>query len=111
MSRLRLVFGLSILVASAVGAAEPLSVAKRIDVEIEKHLRDAKLTPAPLADDAEYLPRAYLDITGRVPTAKQTVAFLDSTDKDKRAKLINELLASSNYGEQFGRVWRDWIAP
>ncbi|HEX4607989.1 MAG TPA: DUF1549 domain-containing protein, partial [Urbifossiella sp.] len=55
--------------------------------------------------------RVYLDVSGRIPTAKQAAAFLDSRDPDKRAKLIEELLASPSYGEQFGRTWRDWIAP
>ncbi len=90
------------------GATE---TAKRIDAELDAHLTKSKFVATAKADDAEFLRRAYLDITGRVPTAKQATAFLDSTEADKRAKLIDELLASDNYGEQFGRVWRDWIAP
>ena len=65
----------------------------------------------PRSDDAEFLRRAYLDLTGRVPTAEQAVAFLDSKDQDKRAKLIDTLLATPQFGEQLGRTWRDWICP
>jgi hypothetical protein len=46
-----------------------------------------------------------------VPTAEQAAKFLDDTDTQKRAKLIDTLLATPQFGEQFGRTWRDWIAP
>jgi len=67
--------------------------------------------PPPLTTDAEFLRRAYVDISGRIPTAKQAANFLESKDVNKRSQLIDTLLASPQYGEQFGRVWRDWIAP
>jgi len=102
---------LLVIQPAAVRSAEIKPLVQSIDAEIDRKLKDAKLTPAALSDDAEFLRRAYLDITGRIPTAKQAAAFLDSTEADKRAKLINELLASANYGEQMGRVWREWIAP
>lgn len=102
------------LLTGYAGAAKPRGVAdlaQVIDAQVEQHLRQSKLTPAPLCEDAEFLRRAYLDIAGRVPTSRQAAQFLDSTDPDKRRQLIDELLASPHYGEQFGRVWRDWIAP
>jgi hypothetical protein len=39
------------------------------------------------------------------------VAFLDSKAPDRRAKLIDALLAVPQFGEQLGRTWRDWICP
>jgi hypothetical protein len=90
---------------------DPKQVAATIDTHIEKALAAAKLKPAPRSDDAEFLRRVYLDLTGRVPTAERAAAFLDSNDPDKRAKLIDAVLATPQYGEQFGRTWRDWICP
>ncbi len=90
---------------------EPQQVAPAIDRHLEAALSEATLKPAPLSDDAEFLRRVALDLTGRVPTAQQAAAFLDSTESDKRAKLIDELLATPQFGEQFGRTWRDWICP
>jgi hypothetical protein len=90
---------------------EPAQVAAAIDQQLDRALAVAKLTPAPRGDDAEFLRRACIDLTGRVPTAEQTVAFLDSKDPDKRAKLIDTLLAAPQFGEQLGRTWRDWICP
>jgi len=89
---------------------EVSSVATRIDAEIEGKLSEAKTAPAEVADDVEFLRRTYLDLTGSAPLAHQAAAFLDSEERD-RAKLIDELLADDRFGLQFGRVWRDWIAP
>lgn len=88
---------------------DPLPVAGAIDRELEKKLAEAKVTPAGAADDAEFCRRAYLDITGRLPTIEQAVAFLDSKDPDKRRKLIDQLLDSENYGKHFGVIWSDTI--
>ncbi len=89
----------------------PAEVAAAIDQHLDRALAAAKLTPAPLADDAEFLRRAYLDLTGCVPTAEQARAFLDDRDARKRARLIDALLATPRFGEQLGRAWRDWICP
>lgn len=89
----------------------PHEVAAAIDQHIDRFLTAAELEPAALSDDVEFLRRIYLDLTGRVPTAEQAARFLDSTDSDKRAKLIDTLLASAAFGNQLGRTWRDWICP
>ena len=90
---------------------EPLEVARAIDLHIDQFLSAAKLKASPPTDDEEFLRRVYLDLTGRVPTAEQAVAFLDSNEADRRAKLIDSLLETPDFGEQFGRTWRDWVMP
>ena len=90
---------------------EPREVAQAIDKHLDGFLASAQLEPAPLSDDVEFLRRLYLDLTGRVPTAKQASEFLDSQQADKRESLIDALLATSEFGQQFGRTWRDWICP
>jgi len=90
---------------------EPTQVAAAIDKHLDTALAAAKLKPVPRGDDAEFLRRVYLDLSGRVPTAEQAAAFLDDKSPDKRAKLIDALLATPQFGEQFGRTWRDWICP
>ena len=90
---------------------EPKQVAATIDQHLDRALAIAKLKAAPRCDDAEFLRRAFIDLTGRVPTAEQALAFLDGQDPDKRAKLIDTLLATPQFGEQLGRTWREWICP
>jgi hypothetical protein len=55
-------------------------------------LRRLNLPPSPLADDAKFLRRASLDITGELPTPEQVRGFITDTSPDKRAKKIEELL-------------------
>ena len=90
---------------------EPAQVSAAIDLHLDRALAGEKLKPAPGSDDAEFLRRIYLDLTGRVPTAAQAVAFLDDAAPAKRAVLIDALLATKEFGEQFGRTWRDWMSP
>src|SRR5262249_40713767 len=106
-----------VTLAPRVPPAEPRTarpfapVAAAIDRELNKRLAEAKIPASPQADDAEFLRRVYLDITGRIPTYERTVAFLDSKDPDRRAKLIDELLASPVYGQHFGTIWNNRIVP
>ena len=85
----------------------PKEVSAAIDAAFDAAWRDAKATPTPLADDAEFLRRVHLDVTGRLPSPQRAIVFLDSKDADKRAKLIDELLAAPEYGRHFGRIWRN----
>jgi hypothetical protein len=89
----------------ADGAAYAL--ARRITQQVNDALVENKLPPSPLAGDAEFVRRAHLDIVGRIPTLQRVVAFLNDRDPLKRAKLIDELLASPEYGEHFARLWAD----
>lgn len=83
----------------------PVAIVALIDGEIARHLSEAKLPQSPEADDAEYLRRVYLDLNGRIPSLEQTVAFLDNKATDKRMRLVEELLASPDYGKHFGSIW------
>jgi hypothetical protein len=85
---------------------DPAALARRIDDALDQALAAQKVRPAPLADDAEFLRRVCLDLIGVPPTADRAAAFLDSTDPDKRAKLIDELLSSPRYGRHMADVWQ-----
>lgn len=64
--------------------------------------------PPALCDDATYLRRVYLDVIGVVPTVEEARAFLDSTDPDKRARLVEELLARhDDYAAHWTPFWED----
>jgi hypothetical protein len=83
----------------------PLALAAAIDREIDGRLLRAKLHPSPVSDDAEFLRRVYLDLHGVIPSPEKAVVFLDSKDPDKRAKLIDELLTDSRYGQNMADMW------
>lgn len=89
--------------------SNPMAVAAKIDADIQKRLDAEKVKPSPLADDVEFMRRAYLDITGQIPSADKARAFIDSKNPDKRRLLIDELLASPNFGKNYGIMWRNLI--
>src|SRR5207248_11599959 len=93
----------------ATGRLDPTGLTKLIDQSIQQRLSSEKVTPAPRADDAEFLRRVYLDITGVIPPADKVAAFLDSKQPDKRARLIDELLANPNYGRHMADLWQEQL--
>lgn len=56
---------------------------------------------APLTTDAEFVRRIYLDLTGRIPTYEQTQSFLADNRANKRGQLIESLLSSPAFVDQF----------
>lgn len=92
-------------------ARDPAPVAAAVDREIDRALAAARVPASACADDAEFLRRAYLDVAGRIPTAERAAAFLDSTDPDRRRKLVDELLASPDFGRHTADLWRPLLAP
>jgi hypothetical protein len=93
------------------GALERSALAQFIDKAIQQQLTIDKVPASPRADDAEFLRRVYLDITGVIPPAEKVVAFLDSKDPAKRAKVIDDLLASPAYGRHMADIWQNMLLP
>ena len=60
-----------------------------VDELASAKFQELGIAPSPLADDAAFLRRAFFDTIGTQPTVEETTAFLDSTDPDKRKKLID----------------------
>ncbi|MBL8794687.1 MAG: PSD1 domain-containing protein [Planctomycetia bacterium] len=81
------------------------ALARLIDREIQARLDAAKVPASPTADDSEFLRRLYLDLTGTIPPFEKIAPFLDSPDPAKRAKLIDELLASPAYAQHLASLW------
>jgi hypothetical protein len=81
------------LSTASAKADDPLHV--RIDAQIA-----AKANGRPAAgrtDDAEFLRRISLDLTGQIPTAGDARNFLADAAPDKREKVINAFLAGNDY--------------
>jgi hypothetical protein len=75
----------------------PTPTANRIDELVLKKLRKLGITQSPLSDDAEFLRRASLDVTGTLPTPDEIRAFLADRSADKRQKKIDQLLERPAY--------------
>ena len=97
--------------AAPPAAREEQALAAKIDRHLARAWEKARVTPAAPADDAEFLRRVTLDLAGRIPSVAETRAFLDDRSSDKRARLIDRLLASPRYATHFTNVWRALLIP
>jgi hypothetical protein len=91
---------------AAAAPSQPVApLHQRIDQLLAAGKADFARRSAGPADDAEFLRRAYLDLTGTVPTAAAARAFLSSTDPDKRRALVDRLLASPEHARHLAHVF------
>ncbi|GEP42361.1 DUF1549 and DUF1553 domain-containing protein [Brevifollis gellanilyticus] len=73
-----------------------------IDEFIQRRLAEQGLKPSPRADARTLVRRATMDLTGLPPSEGMT-----ELSDQAYARLVDELLASPHYGEQWSRHWLD----
>lgn len=78
-----------------------------IDKYIFKAIQDAGVKPAPKTNDYEFIRRVTLDLTGRIPTATEVATFAADSSSDKRARLIDSLLASQPFVDKWTMYFGD----
>ncbi|MBI1832741.1 MAG: DUF1549 domain-containing protein [Planctomycetes bacterium] len=94
-----------LVAASSSAAAQPelkllpadRAIEQAIDHYVDATLKENKIAAAPAADDAAFLRRATLDLNGRVPTLGELQEYLAGNAPDKKAKLVDRLMASGAY--------------
>lgn len=72
-----------------------------VDELAHRKLRQLQVTPSAVCDDAVFLRRIHLDLTGLLPAADAVRSFLGDASPGKRRRAIDTLLAS----EEFARFW------
>jgi mono/diheme cytochrome c family protein len=80
-----------------------------IDAFINRNLEEQAIAPAPRADKQTLIRRLTFDLTGLPPTPEEVRAFVEDDTPDAYEKLIDRLLDSPRYGEQWGRHWLDVV--
>ena len=80
-----------------------------IDRFILERLEASGLAPSPDADRRTLIRRVSLDLLGLPPTWEETEAFLRDPQPDAYERLVDRLLASPHYGEQWARHWLDVV--
>ncbi len=80
-----------------------------IDTLVQANLDRLNLGASPMASEADFLRRAYLDLIGRVPSAQEARDFLSSHSPFKRSELIDTLLERSEYADYWAMVWADLL--
>jgi hypothetical protein len=114
-----LVLAVLLALAGPVRAAAPVlpahadttALVRLIDTHVGRRLAEEKQAPAAPADDAEFVRRVYLDLVGVIPPPARVVSFLDSRAPDKRARLIDEVLADPRFGRHLADLWQHVLLP
>jgi hypothetical protein len=78
-----------------------------VDVHTARKWKELGIAPSELCTDEQFVRRAYLDITGTLPTPAQVKEFLADTAADKRDKLVDKLVDLPEYGYLFANKWAD----
>ncbi len=76
-----------------------------VDRHVNDKLRRLRLLPSKRSTDAEFLRRSHLDIAATLPAVDEARAFLADTRPDKRARLVEGLLARPEYAQ----YWSLWL--
>src|SRR5688500_3062929 len=78
-----------------------------IDEHIFGRMKRDGIPHAGLSSDEEFFRRAYLDATGQLPPVEAVRKFLTDPSPQKRDNLIDSLVASDGFAEQWGWLWGD----
>jgi len=97
------VFGASVPLGAAV--AEVPTAKTFIDELVFGNLKEIGVPPSAPCDDATFLRRVTLDVTGRLPTEEEAAAFFADKSPDRRDQVIDRLLESSDYADFFAGKW------
>lgn len=92
--------GSQVIVVPPGSQAPPeTAISSYIDRHVQSKLRKLRIAPSGLCDDATFIRRAYLDITGTLPTAAQVNDFVDGMSTGKRDQLVDELLQRREFAD------------
>ena len=82
-----------------------------IDQHVNAKLRKMKILPSELTSDGEFARRVYLDLTGLPPKVEKIRPFLEdkTPSKEKREKLVDELIGSNDFVEFWANKWADLL--
>jgi uncharacterized protein DUF1553/uncharacterized protein DUF1549/Big-like domain-containing protein len=80
-----------------------------IDELVLKKLQALHIPPSPLCTDNEFIRRAYLDAAGILPTPEEARSFVADHSPQKRAKLVQALLARPEFVDYWAYKWSDLL--
>ncbi len=93
-------------VGGILESPDPPKPANRIDEIVFAKLKALGIKPV-LCSDAVFVRRAYLDLTGKLPSADEAKEFIQSSDRNKRVALVDRLLDQSAHTDYWAMKWSD----
>jgi len=85
------------------------SSTKHLDRYINAALKREGIQPSQISEDAEFLRRIHLDLTGKIPTPEEVLDFLKNGSSNKRQNKIEQLLVSNAYFDYWTELWVNWL--
>jgi hypothetical protein len=80
-----------------------------VDRYVSKQLKELGLSPSAASTDQEFVRRAYLDTIGALPTTEEVKQYCESSESDKKAKLVESLLNRSEFVDYWTYKWSDLL--
>lgn len=80
-----------------------------VDRRVYAKLRTLRMNPSEPCSDSVFLRRAYLDLLGVLPTAREARQFVADSSPDKRSRLIDELLTRPEFADFWTLKWSDLL--
>lgn len=80
-----------------------------IDESLHAKWQTLRINPSEVCDDAAFVRRATLDLIGLIPTEAEAKKFVSDPDPQKRAKLVDALLARPEFADFWAMKWADLL--
>jgi len=80
-----------------------------VDELVHAKLKKLRITPSAVCDDATFIRRAYLDLTGTLPTSDEVRKFADDSSTPKRNHLIDSLLQRKEFTDLWVMKWAELL--
>lgn len=84
-----------------------LTSGNRIDEFVWQKWKQLRIPPSPLCDDATFLRRVRVKVSGTLPKADEVRRFLMDESPNKRAVLVERVLASDEFVSYWTQRWSD----
>lgn len=86
-------------------AKSDAEIVERVNRVIAEGWKAENIQPAQPATESEWCRRTYLQLLGRIPTVDEVQKFASRRGKDKREWLVDQLIQSETYREEFASYW------
>jgi hypothetical protein len=87
----------------------PIPTDSLVDANVLRKLNTLRITASDLTDDAHFLRRVFVDLIGLQPKPEEVESFLADAAPDKRAKIVDSLLARNEFVDWWSLRWGDLL--
>lgn len=88
---------------------KPPKAVNYIDELVYGKLKKLQIHPSELSNDGDFLRRVTIDLIGLLPTPEEYDYFINSTDPQKRSRVIDELISRDEFAELWTAKWGEWL--